>query len=91
MKKVLSIALVAGMFAIYSCGPSAEEKAAAEKHKADSVQKAMDDSMAMVKAAADAAMAKAAADSAAMAAAEKAKADSMAAASKAKPAGKKKK
>ena len=37
MKKVLSIALVAGMFAIYSCGPSAEEKAAAEKQKQDSV------------------------------------------------------
>ena len=37
MKKVLSIALVAGMFAIYSCGPSAEEKAAAEKAKADSI------------------------------------------------------
>jgi len=37
MKKVLSIALVAGMFAIYSCGPSAEDKAAAEKAKNDSI------------------------------------------------------
>jgi len=85
MKKVLSIALVACAFAIYSCGPSAEEKAAAEKAKADSIQKVMDDSMAMAnKAAAD----KAAADMAA--ANEQHMKDSVAAAeaSKAKPAAK---
>jgi hypothetical protein len=37
MKKVLLTLLVGGMFAIYACGPSAEEKAAAEKAKNDSI------------------------------------------------------
>jgi hypothetical protein len=37
MKKVLAILLVGGMFAFYACGPSAEEKAAAEKAKQDSI------------------------------------------------------
>ena len=86
MKKVLSIALVACAFAIYSCGPSAEEKAAAEKHKQDSIQKVMDDSIAAANAAAEAAKA-----AEMQAAAEKAKADSMVAAAKAKPAAKAKK
>jgi len=37
MKKVLSTLLIGGMFAIYACGPSAEEKAAAEKATQDSI------------------------------------------------------
>jgi hypothetical protein len=37
MKKVLSTLLVAGMFAFYACGPSAEEKAATEKATQDSI------------------------------------------------------
>ena len=37
MKKVLSTMFVAGMFAFYACGPSAEEKAAAEKAAQDSI------------------------------------------------------
>ncbi|HNP48426.1 MAG TPA: hypothetical protein PKL85_06285 [Bacteroidia bacterium] len=37
MKKVLSTLLVAGMFAVVACGPSAEEKAAAEKAVQDSI------------------------------------------------------
>lgn len=63
MKKLLSLALVAGMFAFYACGPSAEEKAKAEKEMQDSIAAAQD----MMKAAEDAAMQQAAADSAAMA------------------------
>jgi len=37
MKKVFSTLMIAGMFAIYACGPSAEEKAAAEKATQDSI------------------------------------------------------
>ena len=37
MKKVLSILLAAGFVAIVACGPSAEEKAAAEKAVQDSI------------------------------------------------------
>jgi len=37
MKKVLSTLMVAGMFAFYACGPSAEDKAAAEKATQDSI------------------------------------------------------
>lgn len=37
MKNVLGLALIAGMFAFTSCGPSAEEKAAAEKAIQDSI------------------------------------------------------
>ncbi len=37
MKKVLSTLLVAGMFAFYACGPSAEDKAAQEKATQDSI------------------------------------------------------
>ncbi|MBK9525962.1 MAG: hypothetical protein IPO39_14790 [Bacteroidetes bacterium] len=37
MKKVLSTLLVAGMFAVVACGPSAEEKAASEKAVQDSI------------------------------------------------------
>ncbi|HRY33834.1 MAG TPA: hypothetical protein P5531_12780 [Bacteroidales bacterium] len=50
MKKVAAVLFVAGMFAFFACGPSAEEKAAMEKAKQDSiaaVQKAYDDSVAM--------------------------------------------
>jgi hypothetical protein len=78
MKKLLSILLSAGIVMLIACGPSAEEKAAAEKAVQDSiakVQKAQEDSMA---AAQQAAMEKAKADS--TAAVEKMKADSVAAA-----------
>lgn len=54
MKKIIALVLVAGTFAIYSCGPSAEEKAAAEKATQDSiaaVEKAYQDSIAMAQAA----------------------------------------
>jgi hypothetical protein len=37
MKKSILFLLAVGMFAFTSCGPSAEEKAAAEKAKADSI------------------------------------------------------
>ena len=40
MKKVLSILFVAGMFAFYACGPSAEEKANADKATQDSINAA---------------------------------------------------
>ena len=79
MKKVLSIALFAGIVAFYACGPSAEEKAKMEQAKQDSiaaVQKMYDDSVA----AANAAMEKAKQDSMSMAM-QKAHDDSVAAAS----------
>jgi len=37
MKKILGLALIAGMFAFTACGPSAEEKAAIEKAAQDSI------------------------------------------------------
>ncbi|MBL0342840.1 MAG: hypothetical protein IPP71_19290 [Bacteroidetes bacterium] len=37
MKNILGLALIAGMFAFTSCGPSAEEKAMAEKAIQDSI------------------------------------------------------
>lgn len=40
MKKVFSTLLVAGVIALVSCGPSAEEKAAAEKAVQDSIANA---------------------------------------------------
>jgi hypothetical protein len=51
MKKLLSLVVVAGLAALVACGPSAEEKAAAEKAKQDSIakvekEKAMQDSIA---------------------------------------------
>ena len=78
MKKLLTIAAVAGMFAFIACGPSAEDKAKAEKMKADSLH--MADSMnqakaaMMMKAHADSMMMKAKADSMHMADSAKAKA-----------------
>jgi hypothetical protein len=58
MKKVLSTVLVASLFALVACGPSAEDKAAAEKAKNDSIAAAMaQDSMAAAAAAASNAMA----------------------------------
>lgn len=65
MKKLLSLIVIAGLFTFVACGPSAEEIAAKEKAKADSiakaekelaiqdsiaaVQKAKDDSIALAK------------------------------------------
>jgi hypothetical protein len=43
MKKLLTIATAAGMLAFIACGPSAEDKAKADKMKADSMH--MADSM----------------------------------------------
>ncbi len=37
MKKIFALLLVSGMAVMLACGPSAEEKAAAEKAKADSI------------------------------------------------------
>ena len=77
MKKLLSVLVIAGMVAMVACGPSAEEKAAKEKAKQDSialVQKAKDDSIAAVQQAKDdsiAAVQKAKEDSIAAAAAKK--------------------
>ena len=81
MKKTLTLIAIAGMFSFYACGPSAEQKAAAEKAKQDSIAAAE-------AAAADvaAAMEKAKQDSIAAAAAmaaEKAKQDSIMAAEEA--------
>jgi len=57
MKKILSFVVIAGFAALISCGPSAEEKAAAEKSRQDSIQAAMDkmaaDSIAAVQAEAE--------------------------------------
>ncbi|HTA28025.1 MAG TPA: hypothetical protein VK809_09565 [Bacteroidia bacterium] len=71
MKKLLTIATAAGMLAFIACGPSAEDKAKADKMKADSLH--MVDSMNQVKTAmmmkmkADSAAAKMKADSGKMA------------------------
>ena len=81
MKKVLTLVAVAGMFAFYACGPSAEEQAAAEKKKQDSLRmvREADSIAAAEQAAAEAEKVKQ--DS--IANAEKAKADSIAAAEEA--------
>jgi hypothetical protein len=39
MKKLFSLLVIAGLAAMISCGPSAEEKAAKEKAKLDSIAK----------------------------------------------------
>ncbi len=75
MKKLFSLLVIVGMAAMIACGPSAQEKAAKEKAKQDSiakVQKAKDDSIAAVKKVKD--------DS--IAAVKKVKDDSIAAAAK---------
>jgi hypothetical protein len=51
MKKLFSLLVIAGMVALVACGPSAEEKAAKEKAKQDSIataQQKIDDSIAAV-------------------------------------------
>ena len=50
MKKVLFTLLVAGMFAFYGCGHSAEEKAAQEKATLDSIAAAQQSSNAAAQA-----------------------------------------
>jgi len=42
MKKVFSLALLAGMFAFVACGPSKEQQEATEKAKQDSIAMAME-------------------------------------------------
>jgi hypothetical protein len=83
MKKVFTLIVAASMVSLIACGPSAEEKAAKEKAKQDSIaavqkEQAIQDSIAMVE--------KAKQDS--IAAVQKAKEDSIAAAA-AKKGGKK--
>ncbi|MGQ0826770.1 MAG: hypothetical protein ACT4ON_00090 [Bacteroidota bacterium] len=74
MKKLFTLVAVAGMFTFVACGPSAEEKAAAEKAKQDSIA-----AVEAAKAAEEAAKAQATADStAAFTAAEEAKAQATA-------------
>ncbi len=83
MKKIFSLLVIAGFTALVACGPSAEEKAAAEKMRQDSIQAVMDKMAADSIAAVQAANEKMMQDSlAAMAA----KADSMAAVAAGKPA-----
>lgn len=41
MKKVLSLIIISGFAALIACGPSAEEKAAAEKARQDSINAVM--------------------------------------------------
>ena len=65
MKKVLGIALIAGMVAFTACGPSAEEKEAAAKAMQDSI----DAAEAQMKAVEEAAVQQAMQDSIAAAAA----------------------
>ncbi len=67
MKKILSLILVAGFATLIACGPSAEEKAAAEKARQDSINAVMAQMAADSMAAVQAAMEKAHADSVAMA------------------------
>jgi len=56
MKKLILLASVAGMFAITSCGPSAEEKAKMEAATQDSIKAAEDAMRAAEEAAAAAAV-----------------------------------
>jgi hypothetical protein len=84
MKKVLTLIAIAAMSTLVACGPSAEEKAAAEKAKQDSIAASE-----AAKAEAEAAMAQKTADSlaaieSAKAAKEAAMADSIAKADEAK-------
>ncbi len=88
MKKSLSILAFAGLLAIVACGPSAEDKAAMDKKKQDSIAKADSISAASAAAAATAEKMKQDSISSAM---EKAKADSVAMAGDGKKEGKKKK
>lgn len=57
MKKLVTLFTLAAMFAIVSCGPSAQERAAAEKAKLDSIAaaqaQAYADSVAAAEAVAD--------------------------------------
>src|SRR4051812_1918398 len=46
MKKVLTLITIAAFTALVACGPSAEEKAAAEKARQDSINQAMASQMA---------------------------------------------
>ncbi len=87
MKKALTLVAFAGMLAFVACGPSAEEKAAMEAKKQDSiaaVEQAKSDSIAAAQAVAEQAK-----QDSINAVIEKAKADSIAAAELA-PKGKKK-
>lgn len=77
MKKVFALFASVAFVALVACGPSAEEKAAAEKARQDSINAAMEKAAADSAAAAQAAMEQARQDSLNMAM-EQAKADSIA-------------
>jgi outer membrane biosynthesis protein TonB len=89
MKKILSIIVLGGFAVLVACGPSAEEKAAAEKARQDSINAVMTQMAADSMAAAQAAIEKARMDSIAMASIAdslaKAEANSKKTASKPKP------
>ena len=74
MKKILSLFIIAGFTTLIACGPSAEEKAAAEKARQDSINAVMTQMAQDSMNAAQAAMEKARQDSMTMVM----KADSMA-------------
>jgi type II secretory pathway component PulJ len=67
MKKILSLIVLGGFAVLVACGPSAEEKAAAEKARQDSINAVMAQMAADSMAAAQAAIEKARLDSIAMA------------------------
>ena len=62
MKKLFTLALIAGMFSLVACGPSAEQKEAEAKRIADSTS-AADEAMKAAEEAAAAAMAATTVDS----------------------------
>jgi hypothetical protein len=82
MKKLLSLILVAGVVTFISCGPSAEEKAAMDKARQDSIDKVEKARLDSIEEVNKAAIEKMRADSAAQADMAKARIDSLEAANK---------
>jgi hypothetical protein len=82
MKKVITTLMVASVFAIVSCGPSAEEKAKMDKERQDSIERVQKASQDSIEDANKAANEKMKQDSIATANMEKARQDSMEAANK---------
>jgi hypothetical protein len=82
MKKIYSLVMISGMLALAACGPSAEEKAAMEKARQDSIERVQKATQDSIETANKAAMDKMKADSTATANMEKARQDSMQAAQK---------
>ena len=88
MKKILVLLAVGGMLSFYACGPSAEEKAAMDKKRADSTENANKMAAEMQKAREDSAAAAQKAMEDAQAEALKRQNDSLEAAAAKKPAAK---